>query len=183
MQAVEPFVPVFNAVTSLFLRIGGRNDEAAAILEDVPASLFMRALNFAAFDAEQGRYEEAADVLQSIPADLFQLGTVEAAVELLRTAPDRTAVPQDLPPLGGLSFVYLHTGSPERIFDTLEDGLAGGIARISVAADLWSASAAELRQTERFKTFIRTAGIYDFWRARGFADLCRSVGDDDFGCD
>ena len=39
-----------------------------------------------------------------------------------------------------------------------------------------------LRKTERFKAFMRKAGLVDYWRARGWPDLCHPVGADDFAC-
>jgi len=42
---------------------------------------------------------------------------------------------------------------------------------------------APLRKTERFKTLMRRAGLVAYWRARGWPDLCRPVGPDDFICD
>jgi hypothetical protein len=39
-----------------------------------------------------------------------------------------------------------------------------------------------LRKTERFKAYVRKAGLVDYWRARGWPDLCRPVGEDDFIC-
>jgi hypothetical protein len=40
-----------------------------------------------------------------------------------------------------------------------------------------------LRKTERFKTLVRDAGFVDVWRVRGWPDLCRPVGADDFACE
>ena len=42
---------------------------------------------------------------------------------------------------------------------------------------------APVRKTERFKAFVRNAGLVDYWRARGWPDLCRPMGADDFVCD
>ena len=48
---------------------------------------------------------------------------------------------------------------------------------------LFSQAYASVRKTERFKTFVRKAGFVDYWRARGWPDLCRPQGADDFVCD
>jgi hypothetical protein len=40
-----------------------------------------------------------------------------------------------------------------------------------------------MRKTERFKTYVRNVGLVDYWRARGWPDLCRPVGAEDFVCD
>jgi hypothetical protein len=36
---------------------------------------------------------------------------------------------------------------------------------------------------QRFKAYVRKAGLVDYWRARGWPDLCRPMGADDFVCD
>jgi hypothetical protein len=69
------------------------------------------------------------------------------------------------------------------MLEAIEDSLKGGVVRMPIMAEVWDSSAAEMRKTARFKTYIRNSGIYGYWRARGFADLCRPVGGDDFECD
>jgi len=36
---------------------------------------------------------------------------------------------------------------------------------------------------ERFKALVRKAGLVDYWRARGWPDVCHPVGADDFACE
>lgn len=48
---------------------------------------------------------------------------------------------------------------------------------------LWSPEAAAFRRSPQFKTLVRDGGILAFWRARGFPEQCRSVGQDDFACE
>ena len=48
---------------------------------------------------------------------------------------------------------------------------------------LWAPSYAPVRKTERFKAFVRAAGMVDYWRAKGWPDLCHPIGADDFACD
>jgi hypothetical protein len=52
-----------------------------------------------------------------------------------------------------------------------------------MAQAVWRQSASPLRKTERWKALIRNAGLVDHWRARGWPDLCRPMGEDDFTCD
>ena len=40
-----------------------------------------------------------------------------------------------------------------------------------------------LRNTETAKDLLRKTGITDFWKARGWPDLCRPLDGDDFECD
>jgi hypothetical protein len=50
-------------------------------------------------------------------------------------------------------------------------------------SSLWLPAYAPLRKTERFKAYARKVGLVDYWRARGWPDLCRPMGADDFVCD
>jgi TolB-like protein len=47
----------------------------------------------------------------------------------------------------------------------------------------WSDSYSRLRQTARFKNYIRRAGILRYWQQHGFPPQCRAIGADDFECD
>jgi hypothetical protein len=47
----------------------------------------------------------------------------------------------------------------------------------------WSPPYALLRKRDRFKILLRNAGLVDYWRTRGWPDLCRPIGADDFVCD
>jgi hypothetical protein len=38
-------------------------------------------------------------------------------------------------------------------------------------------------EPERFKTYVRAAGMADYWRKNGWPDLCRPMVADDFVCD
>lgn len=44
-------------------------------------------------------------------------------------------------------------------------------------------SYAGTRETAAFKTWARETGLVEYWRARGWPDMCRPVGADDFECD
>jgi len=48
---------------------------------------------------------------------------------------------------------------------------------------MWSPTMAPARKTERFKRFVRDAGLVDYWRERGWPSFCRPVGADDFACE
>jgi len=61
----------------------------------------------------------------------------------------------------------------------LKIGYSGGMELVP----LWAPSYAPVRNTERFKAFVRAAGLVDYWRVRGWPDLCRPVGADDFACE
>jgi hypothetical protein len=41
-----------------------------------------------------------------------------------------------------------------------------------------------LRQTERYKDFMRKRGVTEYWRERGWPELCRPLdAEKDFTCD
>ncbi len=47
---------------------------------------------------------------------------------------------------------------------------------------VWHPDGDEFRTTPQFKTVVRKAGYYSYWKERGFPPHCRPVGDDDFEC-
>jgi hypothetical protein len=108
---------------------------------------------------------------------------VQDAAMLLRAAPAKVKAPQDLPALQAeLSFVYAHVGALDRVIEYPER-----LTKIGYMASgfglIWDPLYAPLRKTERFKVLVRNAGLVDYWRARGWPDLCRPLGADDFVCD
>jgi hypothetical protein len=86
-------------------------------------------------------------------------------------------------PLGPLDFVYLFTGAPGRVLDTYERNVEAGWMNNAQWVVLWHSSYAPARKTDRFKALVRNGGMVDYWRAKGWPDLCRPLGPDDFVCD
>ena len=178
---LEPSVQNFMTRTALVLWLNGRTDAAITMLEDIPQE---RSNDLATIYASMGRYAEAIDVIEKMPPGFYPPGIRENAVRLLRTAPVKSAAPQSLPPLGALSFVYLYVGAPERVLEFYERGQDGGyVAGAGNPESLWHPAYAAVRKTERFKTYARRAGFVDYWRAKGWPDLCHPIGADDFACD
>jgi hypothetical protein len=94
------------------------------------------------------------------------------------------ASPEALPRLGWFTFVYLHVGASERTLEFYEDGVAAGYSVSISNALLWQRYYASLRQTERYKNFMRNRGVVEYWRERGWPELCRPLGvGQDFTCD
>jgi hypothetical protein len=107
---------------------------------------------------------------------------IESAARMLRGAPARASAEDiSLTLENGLSFVFTYVGAQDRVLDDEEKFLAAGNAFIDHV--LWSAPFAAVRKSERFKALIRNSGVLDYWRARGWPDLCRPVGADDFECE
>jgi hypothetical protein len=134
--------------------------------------------------AEEGRYGEAADTLLATPQqDRNEVSrqSVEDAARLLRTAPTKVKAPEALPLLeGNLIFVYAYVGAPDRVFEIFERNLE---IQSGAGSNFWLPLYAPLRKTERFKALMRKAGLVDYWRARGWPDLCHATTADDFVCD
>ncbi len=78
-------------------------------------------------------------------------------------------------------FLYAYTSTPERLLDYVENETKARTPFVS--RDVWWPMPSSVRKTERFKTFVRDAGYVDVWRVRGWPDLCRPVGADDFACE
>ena len=182
LQGLEPLVPVFNRVTAEVLWLNGRDAEAIRILKELPSAFGVR-IRLAEVYASMGEYGEAAETLQQIPSGIFLPGAVEEAVHVLRTAPAPSSHHATLQ-YTRLGFVYLYVGAAERVLDFFESLAQAEHAAVgNPMSRLWAPSYAPVRKTERFKAFVRKAGMVDYWRARGWADLCRPVGADDFMCD
>jgi hypothetical protein len=103
-------------------------------------------------------------------------------VQVLRSRANQTDPPANLPDFNSeLNFVYAYAGTPERMLDWPEKALKDGDYRPLLY--LWWPTPPAVRKTERFKALVRKAGLVDYWRARGWPDLCRAQGADDFTCD
>ena len=180
LQAQEPLVPVFNQTTGRVLWENGQNEEAISVLESLPAKSITRIFLVHVY-ASLGRNREAAGVLREFPPGLFAPGVVEEATRLLLTEPPRTISPQSTVSNGLLGVVYLYAGAPERSLDfyqnLAEAGYSGNFADL-----IWAPAYAMVRKTELFRNYARKAGFVDYWRARGWPDLCRPIGTDDFEC-
>jgi TolB-like protein/DNA-binding SARP family transcriptional activator len=177
VAALEPFVPRFHINLGTNFWLAGRDKEAIEILgNDRSANGLAR---LAEVNAARGRYVEAAEALESIPAGAFPKGALKAAARLLRKAP--SSGPLDgIPQLGALGFVYLHAGAPGRVLEFYEASIDRGYPGIW---PLWHEVYAPVRQTERFKTLVKRLNLPEFWRARGWPDLCHPIGADDFACE
>jgi hypothetical protein len=131
-----------------------------------------------------GRYDDAADAVLSPSINRSLFGDprdIEEAARLIRAAPRKVSDPAALPVLHDwLGFVYGLAGAPERVLD-FPDRLVAVDSFAYVA--LFQATYVPVRKTERFKAFVRNVGLVDYWKARGWPDLCKPVGANDFACE
>jgi adenylate cyclase len=184
LRVLEPFVPIYNTITGSILHADGQNEAAMRLLEAVPSGGAVgerRNLYLAQTYATAGRYGEAADTLLAIPQDQNRSSrqSVVEAARLLRTAPAKVSAPESLPALQGiLTFVYLYVGVPDRVMDEAERALEAG----SVGFVDWTPQFSPVRKTDRFKAYVRKTGLVDYWRTKGWPDLCHPTTGDDFEC-
>jgi len=73
-------------------------------------------------------------------------------------------------------------GGESRVLDNYETLLEGGRLPGQEMGSLWHPSYAPVRKTERFKAFVRKAGMVDYWRAKGWPPFCHPTTGDDFVC-
>jgi hypothetical protein len=78
------------------------------------------------------------------------------------------------------SFVYAYIRAEDRLMEYPERYLESGRGRTN---SIWYPAYPAARKMERFKAYVRAAGHVDYWRERGWPDLCRPQGADDFVCD
>ena len=130
-----------------------------------------------------GRTKDAAEALMKIPSDGYEPGMVEAALRFVRNGPAEADTARRLPRLGHrLDFAYFAAGVPERTLERFEDDVAAGYLTPNFFLAVWTPLYAPARQTERFKTLVRDAGLLAYWREKGWPSYCRPVGADDFTC-
>jgi TolB-like protein len=181
LQKLEPFVPVFNDVTANILQADGQIDAAIRLLQTSPPGA-REFIDLAEAYAAKGLFHEAADELRAANQNVISQRSIDDAANLLDKAPSKVADPNALPELEGqLGFVYLYVGAPERSLEYAER-----LAEIAPTASLfnyWAPKYAKLRETKRFRDMVGKAGLVDYWRERGWPDLCRPIIDtDDFAC-
>jgi len=182
LQSVEPFVPAYNSYTATLLWVNGQNDAALAMFKALPTLGLVRARGAAMIYATTGHYGEAADALQGISAVTASPASLQEAVRLLRSAPASVSSADKLRTLDRLDWVYLYVGAPEQSLQIQERMLDLGLLAGDEAIEFWHPDYGPVRKTERFKAFARKAGLVDYWRTRGWPDLCHPSTGDDFAC-
>jgi tetratricopeptide (TPR) repeat protein len=187
LRTLEPFVPIFNIVTAAIMLDNRQQQAAIPILEPIPADAaggYYRNLILAQAYAAHTRYAEAADALLAIRTNLGSRQSVEDAARLLRVAPTTGSASQALPLLEGeLGFVYAHIGAMDRVLEFYERTIGLNNVSVNGIRTIWLPQLAPARKTDRFKAAMRASGLVDYWRARGWPDLCRPMGTGDFICD
>jgi hypothetical protein len=186
VQALEPLDPGRNNGLALALLANNQTDAAIALMEANPTRVAVRQSVLAPSYAVVGRFDKAADSILEMGrgryGPLWGPATFDDMARLMRNAPQRVSDPKALPPLHEwLNFVYAYVGATDRLLDFPERALQADL--FGEVRYLFNPVYAPARKTERFKTLVRKAGLVDYWRARGWPDLCHPMGADDFVCD
>jgi len=200
LHLLEPLIPVYNKLLAETTAANGMTETAVRDWLDVRGSSGIGQEFLAPAQAQLGHLTEAIDALSGPPPDptsttpsnstrdprqSYAHPLVEAAVQVLRATANKTALPPRLPDFySELNFVYAYTPKPERMLDWPEKAVKERKgAWPQVVRTIWWPVPSAVRKTERFKRLVRDAGLVDYWRARGWPDLCHPVGTDDFICD
>jgi len=192
LRILEPFLPLFNGNLADALWLNGQDEAAIKVLKELPGGVLPPGMSpgglreIAMIQAAAGRYKEAADAMQQLSTMNVSpevAASSKEAARLLRTAPTKYPSPQALPRLGLAGFVYLYIGAESRALEDYEEQGEAGFYRPGPMILLWHPSYAPLRKMERFKAYVRKAGLVDYWRAKGWPEFCHPVGADDFACE
>ena len=189
-HALEPLVGNYGDLLAEAYMADNQPAAAIAMLEAIPIHATGYYQWLAQAYAMMGRFNDAANSILMVSPAFFggeearERGSQirEQAAQLIRTAPRKAGDPSTLPALTGRQdFIYFYVGAPDRLLDYPERSIKAGEL---IATDLFAANYAPVRKTERFKRLIREAGLVDYWKERGWPDLCHpTTGDDDFACE
>jgi len=183
LALIEPINPLYRRLTAELMLANGMLDEGIKDLESLHGAA-VAPFYLAPAYAQQGRFTDAVDVLRPF-ANNLQMGPtgrrqLEAVMVVLSAAAKKSPPPASLPALDEFSFAYAYISAAERTLDWPENALKNGDFR--PVNNLWWPTPASVRMTQRFKALVRQAGLVDYWKARGWPDLCHPVGADDFEC-
>jgi adenylate cyclase len=180
LQEGEPFITNYTADTAEIYWLDGATDKAVTMLQPFRPG---RTLELALVEASAGRYREAAAAIREMPAANYPAGMMEAAAQILESAPAKAAAADTLPRIGNLSFAYMHVGAPERVLEFYEDEIRAGYFQPISTTWFWHPTYAEVRKTARFKNVVRDLGLVEYWEARGWLPQCRPTQPNDFTCE
>ena len=190
LRRFEPLVPVYNLNTAVTMLLSGDANGAIPILEPLPPDGQLGAFrndSLAFAYASLGQYQRASETILAIPQNqvLYSAAEVGQAATIIREAPAKSISVSTEPVTPSyrseLVWVYAFVNPPERFLDALEYQAKTGTLFFPVWPDIWHPALAAARKTQQFKQLVREGGLVDYWRAKGWPDVCRAVGSD-FEC-
>jgi hypothetical protein len=81
--------------------------------------------------------------------------------------------------LHDIAMVAAYFGDPQFALKVKGQEVRTSSARL---AALWYPVMSEVRQLPEFKKLVTDLNLVEYWRAYGWADACRPLGDNDFTC-
>jgi tetratricopeptide (TPR) repeat protein len=81
--------------------------------------------------------------------------------------------------LHDIALLAAYFGDPELALQTIGEEARNTLARFQA---VWYPMMSEVRQLPGFKELVTDLNLVAYWRASGWADLCRPLGVDDFEC-
>lgn len=186
-HALEPLIPSANFGLAWGHVANNQPNAAIALLEGRQGiGNFAQQSVLGPAYAMSGQFHKAADSILQMGRGQIGMrlgrGTFDDMARLMRNAPQKVADPKALPPLHEmLNFVYAYVGAEDRLLDFAERSFEVGL--FGELRYLFNPVYSPARKTERFKTLVRKAGLVEYWRARGWADMCHPTTGDDFVCD
>jgi TolB-like protein len=184
VHALEPLTPAANVGLALTHFANNQPDAAIALLEGRAGIGVLGQTGLAQAYAMTGQFDKAGNVVLEIGRGAVgqRLGPsrIGELADLLRNA-RKVRDPKALPSLPeSLDFIYAYVGAEDRLLDFSERALEADL--FSELRFLFNPVYSPARKTERFETLVRKAGLVDYWKARGWADMCRPTDADDFEC-
>jgi TolB-like protein/Flp pilus assembly protein TadD len=136
--------------------------------------------------AEQGRFADAADALvrggpSPRTSGPFAQPLIDAAAQVMQAAANKTEPPTQLPAFySELFFAYAYTPMAERMLEWPAISMKKGV--YDPLRFVWWPTPSSVRKTDQFKKLVHNAGLVEYWKARGWPDLCHATTGDDFEC-
>jgi TolB-like protein/tetratricopeptide (TPR) repeat protein len=183
--ALDPLSPVISVSASATVQ-AARGDDAAAIelakrasnlgMKDRAADL-LAVIHLAAGDVRSARTVVPDGSLEASVIDaLLDPGRKAAALAALESAPPGSR--RTGSPLSSQMLPLIYLGEIERAHDAAQRAV---VDRSLFTADFLAPDAspnlARFREDPRFQALVRDTGLLDYWRAAGWPDLCRPLGD------
>ena len=81
--------------------------------------------------------------------------------------------------LHDIALLAAYFGDPELALEIIGEETRNSAVRLH---SVWYSMMSEVRQLPGFKELVTDLNLVAYWRAIGWADLCRPLGDDDFEC-
>lgn len=180
-QVLDLLSPNHNLGVAIALLADNQPQAAITFMEAYPDRRTVRVTLLAEAYAAIGEFNKAADQIASSGHGGFYSidpKSVDAAQALMRSLAAKTPAPKVYPNVY-YNWIFAYNGQPERLMDELERAWQVGALWREFIFDHSVASA---RKTERFRKFLRDVGLVDYWRARGWPELCHPTNGDDFEC-